>query len=224
MLGEDDTRMKKNFVMFMTPMIMVLGLVGCGVATNSATTSQSKRSIAPIAAITLARLDALKNYQYKSVVVLGTSKTTDIGYVHSPTNYQLETTMTVPKQKPAIIYHRDVSGVPYFRIPGIKWQKGTPLTPALLDYATFTMDALKNPHKLRLVRTATVAGRSAREYHIIPVDAPRAFTTIWLDVKTGALLEYIQAPTKLSGVGVSTSTFMVTRVGGVPAWTVPTIP
>ncbi|MHB1627647.1 MAG: hypothetical protein ACYCVB_04615 [Bacilli bacterium] len=217
----------------MSLMIVFWGLVGCGVSTTPSKTQSlagssitskggsngSKGSAAP--QFTLSRLDNLTNYQYQAIIQ-GPDKTSIVGFVNSRTNYQSQTTMTVPNKKPSLSISREVGKIPYLYIPGFGWLKGAPFSPSLFDYVTFTMDALGNPHRLRFVKTGAIAGRPAREYRIIPVDAPRLFTTIWVEDKTGALLEYVQAALRLPGnVGVSTSTFVVTRVGGVPAWTVP---
>ena len=222
--------MQRIPIIAMSLMIVFWGLVGCGVSTAPSKTQSlagssitgkggSNGSAAPN--FTLSRLDNLTNYQYQAIIQ-GPGKTSITGFVNSRTNYQLQTTLTAPNKKPTLSITREVDGIPYLDVPGFGWLKGAPLSPSLFDYATFTMDALANPHRLHFIKNGAIAGQPAREYRIIPADAHRLFTTIWVEDKTGALLEYVQAPLQLPGnIGVSTSTFVVTRVGGVHPWTVP---
>lgn len=188
------------------------GVTGCGAAggngpVQGVAATGTRTDSAPN--LTLTRLASLTNYRYRTTLVIGSTTMIAVGAAHSPTNYQ--TASSVPGfQFP----NREVNGAAYMYMPGIGWQRN-PAKPHLDHFASDVISRLMEPHSLHLVGASVVAGVPCKEYQIAFPNTTMKDTFCVAD-QTGALLKYVGATTPLTH-----TTFVVTQVGGVPAWPTP---
>ncbi len=225
---------------------LVAGVSGCGTtathgkspstSANEAQTSPGQNSTKETSGspgvqagnpgFTLARLNSLVNYTYQDKTMIGGAVMTTSGAVHSPTNYQIKITTSAAGAPSTTYISRTIKGTPYLDLPGVGWQKGTPETPALKDFATFVMDDIGSPNQIKKVGQTSIAGQRCEEYRIFPSSDPSLSTEVWVDDQNGALLKYVGAKVGLPSAKSTASVqqmFVVNQVGGVPAWPTPSV-